>query len=110
MRGLAHVPQNGSWLLTLPSQHAYHLHNAQYLLAVRKWLRILPDSSLLDIRAPPVKGAPGAAGVQALPAPLRGVHSPHDRVCCEGATTASYARWPSWPASRAAAQQPARHP
>ena len=48
MRELAHVPQSGAWLLTLPSQRAYRLHNDQYLLAVRKRLGMLPDSSLLD--------------------------------------------------------------
>ncbi len=47
MRELSHAPQSGAWLLTLPSQRAYRLHNDQYLLAVRKRLGMLPDSSLL---------------------------------------------------------------
>jgi hypothetical protein len=47
MRELAHAPQSGAWLITLPSQRAYRLLNDQYLLAVRKRLGMLPDSSLL---------------------------------------------------------------
>ncbi len=46
MRELAHAPQSGAWLITLPSQSAYRLHNDQYLLAVRKRLGMLPDISL----------------------------------------------------------------
>jgi hypothetical protein len=47
LRELSHAPQSGAWLLTLPTQRAYRLLNEQYLLAVRKRLGMLPDSSLL---------------------------------------------------------------